>query len=72
MSAEAQAQFPIDHAGEQETSLMLAFCPECVDMNKFDDSKWYSQGAKKASTDYGNRAKAIILHDMKKAMGMIL
>ena len=69
MSAEAQAQYPIDHAGEQETSLMMAFCPECVDMKKFDDSKWYSQGAKKASPDYGYRAKAIILRDMKKAMG---
>lgn len=69
MSAKAQAQFPIDHAGEQETSLMMAFCPECVDMNRFTDKKWYAQGAKKASLDYGNRAKDIILHDMKKAMG---
>jgi creatinine amidohydrolase len=69
MSAEAQAQFPIDHAGEQETSLMMAFCPECVDMKRFNDIPWYSQGAKKASLDYGNRAKAITLRDMKKAMG---
>jgi len=69
MSAEAQAQFPIDHAGEQETSLMMAFCPEGVDMKRFDDSKWYSQGAKNASLEYGNRAKAITLRDMKKAMG---
>jgi len=69
MSAEAQAQFPIDHAGLQETSLMMAFCPEGVDMKRFDDSKWYSQGAKNASLDYGNRAKAITLRDMKKAMG---
>jgi creatinine amidohydrolase/Fe(II)-dependent formamide hydrolase-like protein len=69
MSVEAQAQFPIDHAGEQETSLMMAFCPECVDMKRFNDIPWYSQGAKKASLDYGNRAKAITLRDMKKAMG---
>ena len=69
MSAEAQAQFPIDHAGEQETSLMMAFCPEAVDMKRFDESKWYSKGAKNASLDYGNRAKAITLRDMKKAMG---
>jgi creatinine amidohydrolase len=65
MSAEAQAQFPIDHAGEQETSLMMAFCPECVDMKRFNEKKWYSLGARKASLEYGNRAKAIILHDMK-------
>ena len=69
MSAESQAQFPIDHAGEQETSLMMAFCPECVDMSRFDSSKWYSRGATKASTDYGTRAKEVILRDMKKVMG---
>lgn len=69
MSAEVQTQFPIDHAGEQETSLMMAFCPECVDMTRFNDTKWYSRGAKTASLDYGNRAKALILRDMKKAMG---
>ena len=69
MSAEAQAKFPIDHAGEQETSLMMAFCPEGVDMSRFSSEKWYAQGAKKASIDYGNRAKEIILRDMKKAMG---
>ena len=69
MSAEAQAQFPIDHAGEQETSLMMAFCPEGVDMSRFKEGKWYSESAKKASMDYGNRAKEIILRDMKKVMG---
>jgi len=68
MSAEAQAQFPIDHAGEQETSLMMAFCPEGVDMSRFTDTKWYSQSAKNASLDYGNRAKTIVLRDMKKIM----
>jgi creatinine amidohydrolase len=69
MSTEAQAQFPIDHAGEQETSLMMAFCPEGVDMARFSEEKWYSQSANKASVDYGNRAKEIILRDMKKALG---
>jgi creatinine amidohydrolase len=69
MSAEIQSQFPIDHAGEQETSLMMAFCPECVDMKRFDNTKWYSQGAKKASLGYGNRAKALIISYMKKTMG---
>ncbi len=69
MSAEAQAVYPIDHAGEQETSLMMAFCPEAVDMNRFSGDKWYSKGAKNASISYGNKAKEIILRDMKKAMG---
>ena len=69
MSAEAQSQFPIDHAGEQETSLMMAFCPEGVDMTRFTEGQWYAEGAKKASLEYGNRAKEIILRDMKKVMG---
>jgi creatinine amidohydrolase/Fe(II)-dependent formamide hydrolase-like protein len=69
MSPEAQAKFPIDHAGEQETSLMMVFCPECVDMKRFNDENWYSRSATKASPDYGNRAKEIILRDMKKTMG---
>jgi creatinine amidohydrolase len=69
MSAKAQSQFPIDHAGEQETSLMMAFCPEGVDMSKFSSAEWYSQGAKQASLGYGSRAKAITLRDMKKVMG---
>ncbi len=68
MSPEAQSQFPIDHAGQQETSLMMAFCPECVDMKRFRDDKWFSQTAKKASLDYGNRAKEIVLRDMKKIL----
>ena len=69
MSEEAQSLYPIDHAGEQETSLMMAFCPEGVDMARFKDDRWYSQGAKKASMEYGNKAKEIILKDMKKVMG---
>lgn len=68
MSAQAQAQWPIDHAGEQETSLMMAFSPEGVDMNRFDGKQWYAQSALKASLEYGNRAKEVILRDMKKVM----
>lgn len=68
MSAEAQAQWPIDHAGIQETSLMMAFCPEGVDMSLYNPTKWYSETAKDASLEYGNKAKAVILNDMRKAM----
>ena len=66
MTAEAQAQFPVDHAGKQETSLMMSFCKEAVDMNRFTEDKWYSNSAKTASVDYGNRAKEIILSDIRK------
>jgi creatinine amidohydrolase len=63
-----QKRFPIDHAGQQETSLMLAFCPEGVDMGKFTDKKWYSRSAKKASIEYGLSAKEMILKTMKERL----
>ena len=33
MSPEILAQYPFDHAGQGETSLMMALCPEAVDMD---------------------------------------
>lgn len=68
MSSEARSKFPVDHAGKQETSLMMAFCSEGVDMTRFSDEKWYSKEAKNASLEYGNLAKGIILDDMRKAI----
>jgi creatinine amidohydrolase len=39
MTPEIIAQYPFDHAGEGETSLMLALCPEAVDMTRFTEAK---------------------------------
>jgi creatinine amidohydrolase len=68
MSQAAREEFPVDHAGEQETSLMMAFCPEAVDMDLFSEEKWYSKTAKNASLKYGNRAKDMILTDLKEKL----
>jgi len=68
MDEKAQKEFPIDHAGKQETSLMLVFCPEGVDMKKFDESKWYSKGAKEATVEYGEKAKKLILDGLRRAL----
>lgn len=68
LSAEAQKQWPIDHAGEQETSLMMAFAPEGVDMKRFDGKQWYTQSAVKANLTYANKAKTFILEDLKRRM----
>lgn len=68
MSSDAQKQWPIDHAGEQETSLMMAFAPEGIDMKRFDGKQWYAQGAVKANTEYADKAKAFILEDLKKRL----
>lgn len=65
MDEETQKKFPIDHASLQETSLMLAFCPEGVDMKRFSEKKWYSADAKKATLDYGIAAKDMILAKLR-------
>ncbi|MFA6270727.1 MAG: creatininase family protein [Candidatus Paceibacterota bacterium] len=68
MDEASQREFPIDHAGKQETSLMMAFCPEGVNMEKFTSDKWYAKTAAEASLEYGMKAKAKILDGMKKVL----
>ncbi|MCM8759380.1 MAG: creatininase family protein [Candidatus Omnitrophica bacterium] len=68
MDEETQKKFPIDHAGKQETSLMLAFCPEGVDLKRFTEKKWYSKNAKNASLKYGIAAKKMIIKKMKQML----
>ena len=68
MSTESMQCFPADHAGKQETSLMMAFCPEGVDMGRFSPEKWYCREAKDASVAYGNAAKEMMLDGMRKIL----
>ncbi|MCP4624353.1 MAG: creatininase family protein [bacterium] len=68
LDAEIQKEFPIDHTGKQEISLMMAFYPEGVDMNKHQDEKWYSRSAKEANLAYGNAAKDKILKSLKSIL----
>jgi len=68
MDMETQKKFPIDHASLQETSLMLAFCPEGVDMKRFSKKKWYSMGAQEATLEYGNAAKEMILESLRRIL----
>jgi len=68
MDEQTQKKYPIDHAARQETSLMLAFAPEGVDMDRFTDEKWYAREAKKATLEYGNAARDMILDSMRKIL----
>lgn len=68
LSAAAQQQFPVDHAGKQETSLMMALCPEGVAMEQFTEDNWYAAGARDASLAYGESAVAAILQQMRKVL----
>ena len=68
MEEKIQKKFPIDHAGKQETSLMISFCPEGIDMKKYKKEKWYSEEAKQASKEYGEEIKKEILNYLKKVL----
>ncbi len=68
MDEETQKLFPIDHAGKQETSLMLAFCPELVKRENICGGRWYAETAREASLEYGEKEKAMILEKMRRLL----
>jgi len=68
LDATALREFPFDHGGEGEASLMMALCPEGVDMHGLSDQKWYMRSARAASLDLGERGKALILKHLRAAL----
>ncbi|MBI2719814.1 MAG: creatininase family protein [Rhizobiales bacterium] len=68
MSPEIIAQYPFDHAGKGETSLMLALCPEAVDMAKFSSREWYVRDAPQASASLGSKGRDLILARMRRIL----
>ncbi len=68
MSAEVQKRFPVDHAGKQEVSLMMAFCPEGVDMKAHSSAQWFAETATEASNEYGEAAKKAILDSLRNVL----
>ena len=69
MTEEIVARYHFDHAGIGETSLLMSFCPEGVDMEKFSEEKWYPRSAKDATKELGDKAKAMILEHMRSVLG---
>lgn len=70
MTKEIIDQYPFDHAGEGETSLMMALCPDAVDMEHFADrQQWYVQSVSRATAETGNRARNHILAHMRNVLG---
>jgi creatinine amidohydrolase/Fe(II)-dependent formamide hydrolase-like protein len=61
-------KYPPDHAGIAETSLMMALCPESVDMKYWDNKIWYAESAKKASKKYGLKFKKVIKDNIKQIL----
>ncbi len=70
LNAEAIRQFPFDHAGEGETSLMLDLCPEGVDMQRHSAKQWFTRTAKQASAETGRRGRQLILTHMRVVLGL--
>lgn len=66
MPTVTDGQYPFDHAGIGETSLMLALCPEAVDAGHFaDNTGWYTATAAEASMELGQKGVAMILDHLR-------
>jgi len=61
-------EYTFDHAGIGETSLMMSLCPEGVDMEQFNGEKWYARSAERASEQYGDTGKQLILECLRRAL----
>ena len=70
MDDEIIKQYPFDHAAQGETSLMMALCPEGVDMEYLSTDKWYLESAAKASKELGMRGVKLVSDRMRKLLGL--
>ncbi len=69
MTPEIISQFPFDHAAKGETSLLMALCPEGVDMGRFEAGPWYTESAADASLELGEKGRDLILGHMRQVLG---
>ena len=68
MDEEIIKQYPFDHAAKGETSLMMALCPEGVDMDRLKTDKWYLETAKEASGELGEKGAKLVLERMRRIL----
>ena len=69
MTANITAEYPFDHAGVGETSLMMALAPEAVDAARMDENTgWYTETAKDASAALGEKGVALILDHLRSIL----
>lgn len=69
LTAEMIKQYPFDHAGIGETSLMLALCPEVVEMDKLSDERWYTRSAREATAELGWKGVGLMEAHLRAALG---
>ena len=69
MTAETIQTYPFDHAGQGETSLMMALCPEAVDMSRLTSQAWYARSAAEATAGLGAEGRDLILAHLRTVLG---
>jgi creatinine amidohydrolase/Fe(II)-dependent formamide hydrolase-like protein len=71
MTAEVAQHLPFDHAGEGETALMLALCPDLVEPGRMaQNDTWYTATAPRATTAQGQAGVAVILAHLRGILGL--
>jgi len=70
MTSDIIRQFPFDHAAKGETSLMMALCPEGVEMKRLSTKKWYTRSAKDASKKLGEHGRDLVLAHLRQVLGI--
>jgi creatinine amidohydrolase/Fe(II)-dependent formamide hydrolase-like protein len=68
MAPDAMDGYPFDHAGQGETSLLMALCPEGVDLPRLSEKTWYTRSAREATAEFGARGRELILARLRKIL----
>lgn len=69
MTSEIVAEYPFDHAGIGETSLMMALAPDAVEAARIDENTgWYTETAQDASAELGERGVTMILDHLRRML----
>ena len=65
------ADYEFDHAGQGETALMLALCPELVEPGRMgENDTWYTASAPEATAAQGEAGVAVILGYLRRLLGL--
>jgi len=70
MTPEIIAQYPFDHAGIGETSLLMSLCPDAVHLNKISPDQWYTSSASDATSELGDKGRTMILAHMRDVLSI--
>lgn len=68
MTPEIIESYPFDHAGLGETSLLMALCPEGVDLGLLSDERWYTRSARQSTVELGRRGRDLILARLRDVL----